>query len=207
MNRTEFFSKLQLYVEGRISEMNAIPPKRKTALEELAFYIHQKLRNEQVVELAFICTHNSRRSHFGQIWTETAAVHFGIKGIETYSGGTEATAFDPRAVAAVERAGFSVDHPEGENPHYRIGSSTDATPMECFSKTFDDPFNPQHGFAAIMTCSDADENCPVVAGAEFRSPITYEDPKIADGTPEESKVYDARCAQIAREMFYVFGQV
>ena len=58
-----------------------------------------------------------------------------------------------------------------------------------------------------MTCSDADEACPVVLGMKKRVSLTYEDPKIADGTPDEELVYDKRCQQIAIEMFYMMGFV
>jgi len=58
-----------------------------------------------------------------------------------------------------------------------------------------------------MTCSDADEACPVVTGASSRFSITYEDPKDHDGTPEEEDKYNERSRQIAREMFYLFSQV
>ena len=53
-----------------------------------------------------------------------------------------------------------------------------------------------------MTCSDADENCPFIPGAEMRLPLTYEDPKEADDKPEERAVYDERVRQIGREIFY-----
>jgi arsenate reductase len=79
--------------------------------------------------------------------------------------------------------------------------------MICFSKKFDDDFNPKTNFAAIMTCSEADENCPFVPGAEFRKSITYTDPKEADGTNREVEVYDERCRQIATEMFYMMNLV
>ena len=71
----------------------------------------------------------------------------------------------------------------------------------------DDDFNPKSDFAAIMTCSQADEGCPFVPGAEKRIPITYEDPKAFDGTPEQAQKYRERSEQIATEMFYVFSQI
>ena len=58
-----------------------------------------------------------------------------------------------------------------------------------------------------MTCSDTDQNCPFIPGASLRIPITYEDPKEADGTDYESVRYDERCKQIATEMFYLMSQV
>lgn len=79
--------------------------------------------------------------------------------------------------------------------------------MICFSKTFDDPANPDKNFAAIMTCSDADENCPLVPGTSFRKAVTYRDPKESDGTDHEMETYDERCRQIATEMFYMMSRV
>jgi arsenate reductase len=37
-----------------------------------------------------------------------------------------------------------------------------------------------------MTCSEADKNCPIVLGALDRISLPYNDPKEADGTPEEA---------------------
>ena len=58
-----------------------------------------------------------------------------------------------------------------------------------------------------MTCSQADKSCPFVTGSETRIAIHYDDPKIADNTPEEKALYDERTEQIGREMFYVISQV
>jgi len=184
-----------------------IPSNRKKLLTDVANFIREKLEENGTVKLNFICTHNSRRSHLAQIWAQTAAAYFDIDGVETYSGGTEATAFNPRAVAAVEQAGFKINNPGGENPTYQLKFDEDAEPMTCFSKTFDDPANPSKDFAAIMTCSDADDNCPFVPGATFRKPITYRDPKEADGTDREKETYAKRCRQIGTEMFYMMSLV
>jgi arsenate reductase len=72
---------------------------------------------------------------------------------------------------------------------------------------FEDTANPSSAFGAIMTCSQADEACPIVPGAEGRFVVPYEDPKIADHTPEETPRYAERCAEIASEMFYVFSNI
>lgn len=201
------YKKLENYISELTANFDSIPADRKGQLKEVADYIQTKLRYKLTVKLNFICTHNSRRSHLAQIWTQTAAHYYGVEHIETYSGGTEATAFNPRAVAAVERAGFKVANPGGDNPRYNVSFSDEVEPMICFSKTFDDQVNPKKNFAAIMTCSDADENCPFVPGAEFRIPITYVDPKEADGTDRETEVYDERCRQIGTEFFYMVSRV
>lgn len=198
---------LKAYVESILRETHLIPENRKELLTLLAEYIREKSVNALPVSLNFICTHNSRRSHLSQIWAATAANYYNLDHISTYSGGTEATAFNPRAVAAMERAGFQIVKPSGNNPHYLVSFSSNTSALECFSKTFDAPSNPKKGFAAIMTCSDADENCPFIPGAELRLPLTYNDPKEADDTPEETARYDERVRQIGREIFYAIQLV
>ncbi len=198
---------LVTYIQGVVEETHLIPEDRKALLAQLATYIRGKADNDQAAVLHFICTHNSRRSLISQIWAATAAAYYGLDHISTYSGGTEATAFNPRAVAAMERAGFQVENPGGGNPQYLVSYSEEAPALACFSKTFDDPYNPQKGFAAVMTCSDADENCPFIPGVELRLPLTYDDPKEADDTTEETARYDERVRQIGSEIFYAMQLV
>lgn len=220
--KLKLFPALRDYIEGLLDETNRIPENRQSLLTELAGYITGKLKAGQSVALNFICTHNSRRSHISRIWAATAAAYFGLEGIQTYSGGTEATAFNPRAVAAMKRAGFQINvhDAHGENPHYFVSFAENRSPLECFSKTYDHPVNPGpasqksdhseddgRAFAAVMTCAEADENCPFIPGAEFRLALTYEDPKEADDTPQERQRYDERVRQIGREVFYAMRLV
>jgi arsenate reductase len=90
---------------------------------------------------------------------------------------------------------------------YKVSYSATASSTKVFSKKYDDSFNNNPGFAAIMTCSHADENCPLVLGAKARIAITYDDPKEFDGTPLESARYAERVQQIGREMLFAFSQV
>jgi arsenate reductase len=143
-----------------------------------------------------------------QLWASVGAAHYGVKNVETFSGGTEATAFNPRAVAALQRAGFKIEQgPQKTNPRYKVFIGTPAEPLVCFSKVYHAEPNPKSDFCAVMTCAQADKNCPIVHGASVRLAICYEDPKTADGTPMEGARYDERCAQIAREMLYAFSLV
>ncbi|MEQ9402547.1 MAG: protein-tyrosine-phosphatase [Cyclobacteriaceae bacterium] len=193
---------LKNYVDSLQSDIDKLPDGRKATLNQISDYI----RSSGSPKLNFICTHNSRRSHLGQVWAQTAAEFHGIK-IESFSGGTEATAFNPNAVEALKRAGFEIQIPGGTNPKYTVSFSPDNDPMICFSKKFDEAPNPAQNFAAIMTCSEADAECPVIFGASERIKLLYEDPKVADGTPDEANKYDERCRQIASEMFYIFSQL
>ena len=140
------------------------------------------------------------------IWAQTAAHYYGVPNVYCYSGGTEATACNIRTVKALRKAGFSISAQDSltSNPHYLVKYSTSAREMEAFSKKYDAQTNPQQKFAAIMTCSQADQACPLVFGADVRIAIPYEDPKVSDGTPHEEDVYNERCKQIATEMFFVF---
>ena len=202
----ELQSDLSFLVKELIGEMDLIPATRKGQLQKLAAYVEARLSTDRIA-LNFICTHNSRRSHLAQIWAAVAAYYYDVPGVETFSGGTEATAFNPRAVAAMKRAGFQIVAGKGDNPIYSVSYAGDAEPLVCFSKVYDHASNPQSKFAAIMTCSDADENCPFIPGVELRLPLTYEDPKMADDTPEETKRYDERVRQIGREILYAFSQI
>ncbi|MEM1407214.1 MAG: protein-tyrosine-phosphatase [Bacteroidota bacterium] len=184
----------------------SISGERKAVLNALIDYIQSGVKSGKEVNLNFICTHNSRRSQFSQIWAQVAAYYYGVE-INSFSGGVEVTEFNPRAVASVTRFGFKVEKDGDVNPRYAVRYSEDAQPLLCFSKTFDDPSNPKENFAAVMTCSHADENCPFIAGAEARIPVRYDDPKMFDDTDAESSKYDERSLQIAAEMFYVFSRV
>jgi len=202
------YPSIQNYCAELITHFDEIDAERKLLLQKIATYAQQKTANGQAVRLLYVCTHNSRRSHFGQIWAAVAATYFKVKEVKSFSGGTEATAFHPNAIRALNRVGFTVSAKDERvsNPVYSIRFG-EALNVVCFSKVYDDAANPFADFAAIMTCSDAEENCPFIAGVDLRVGTTYEDPKMYDNTPEQDVQYDARCRQIALETLYVFSMV
>lgn len=190
------------------SDTQSITAERKQTLSQLVDYIEAKVNDGESIHINFICTHNSRRSHLSQIWAQTMAHHFNVKNVNCYSGGTEATALFPMVASTLANTGFEVKTlSEGKNPVYSIKFSENEHPVIGFSKRMDDDFNPKSDFVAIMTCSQADEGCPFVPGAEKRIPITYEDPKAFDNTSQQAEKYSERSKQIATEMFYVFSQI
>ena len=139
-----------------------------------------------------------------QVWAHVAAVHYGVSGLATYSGGTETTACNPRTVKALITAGLTVDsRRQSENPVYRVHFSERAKSLQLFSKVYDDEGNPSQDFFAVICCSEADTNCPVVEGTSHRYALHYLDPKVSDETPVEAETYMERNRQIAREMFYL----
>jgi arsenate reductase len=189
-----------------------ISMERQAVLQPLVDYIQNKVNQHQEVRLNFICTHNSRRSHLSQIWAQTMAFHFQIQNIFCYSGGTEATAMFPKVVETLVNQGFQSRNfgkkiSQEQNPVYAFKFADNQHPILCFSKTYFDDFNPKNNFGAIMTCTNADEGCPMVFGAEARFPIKYDDPKSFDGTPEMNQKYAERSLQIASEMYFVFSQI
>jgi protein-tyrosine phosphatase/arsenate reductase len=202
------FLSIRSYCDEVVSKFNTISVERKKILEQVSNYIISKRKLNKEINLVYICTHNSRRSHFGQVWARVASNYFHIKNINTFSGGTEATAFNINSINALKRIGFDVKSmSDDKNPIYQVLFDEKQDPVECFSKVYNDPKNPQKEFAAIMTCSDAEENCPFIPGAELRIGTTYDDPKAFDNTPLQDSKYDERCKQIALETLYVFSKI
>ncbi len=191
-----------------IINAQTINGERKTNLQPLIDFIQRKATGREDINLHFICTHNSRRSLLAQVWAQVASAYFNIPHVHCYSGGTEETALFPKVAETLADQGFTVFKiAETDNPVYAIKYSDNAVPIIAFSKKYNSPFNPASAFAAIMTCSQADGGCPFIIGAEKRIPITFEDPKISDSTPEQAQVYAERSLQIATEMFYVFSMI
>ncbi len=205
---TSLLSSLASAVNHLTKEFDQIPTARKETLKELTQFVEDKIKAGQKIYLNFICTHNSRRSHLAQLWAQAAAYVYGIADVECFSGGTEATEFNPKAVKAMQDEGFDIKMvKQGNNPVYEVRYANEMPPLIAFSKKYNDSFNHNKDFAAVMTCSHADENCPLVLGASVRIALPYEDPKNFDGTPLEEVKYKERVQQIGREILYAFSRV
>lgn len=205
-NPTTLFSEIEKIIKQLNPE--TIPDNRKAVLQTLVDFIQSKVKNNLEIRINFICTHNSRRSHLSQIWAQTMAYYFNVKQVFCYSGGTEATALFPMVAETLQHSGFDIKTiSEGKNPIYSIKYANNEHSIIGFSKKLDDDFNPKSEFVAIMTCDSANEACPFVPGAEKRIPITFEDPKAFDNTPQQADKYNERSLQIATELLYVFSQI
>jgi hypothetical protein len=202
-------SHIKQFCDDRVAEFSSISEERKLLLSKLSNYISEKSKVDEVINLVYICTHNSRRSHFGQVWAHIASRYFDVKNVFTFSGGTEATAFNINAINALKRVGFEISSEDSisSNPRYHLRFDDSEAPIICFSKVYNHAENPSSAFAAIMTCSDAEQNCPFIPGVELRIGTTYDDPKAFDNSPEQDEKYSERCAQIAREILYVFSLI
>ena len=192
-----------------LDELFNAPPRseRIDLLESLA----QDLSQESNLRVNFICTHNSRRSHFCEILFRSAALHFGLKNVRTYSGGTEGTALFPEVAASFERHGFTAVSEDAEGQLAWKIFHSDLEKLEesplLFSKAYTHKVNPQENYHAVMVCDSANEACPIVFGATKRHPVLFVDPKRSDGTPEQSRVYDATLQDIASEMGFVARRI
>ena len=201
------FATITSFCDNLMLQLDEITFERKQLLQKISNYIQTKKDNQQPINLVYVCTHNSRRSHFGQVWADVAANYFGVKDVHTFSGGTEATAFNPNAINALRKIGFDIKgNDQTLNPTYIVKFADDAF-TTCFSKVYNHPLNPQQNFAAIMTCSDAEQNCPYIPGVELRIATTYNDPKAFDNTPQQDAAYTERATQIALECLYIFSLV
>ncbi|MFQ3577129.1 MAG: protein-tyrosine-phosphatase [Cytophagales bacterium] len=200
--------KLDAYVNTAVVNFKTISDERKAELEKISVWMAERIASGKNIDITVICTHNSRRSHFGQAWLQAASHYYGVSKVSTFSGGTEATAFNKRALDALKRAGMRAEviGGEGKNLKYNLTYAKSKSAMLMYSKKYNDVQNPQKDFAAIMVCSQADEACPIVPGADVRFSIPFEDPKVADNTPLEKSKYDERCLQIATEMFYIVSK-
>ncbi len=202
--KKEFLVTLQAFVDSL--QPSQISEERRERLRPLVEFMQKRVRSDAAISLNFICIHNSRRSMLSQVWAQTAAWYHGVEA-ECLSGGMEVTAFNERAVAALERAGYSIVRGEGPNPVHQLYFSDNAGPVKAYSKKYDAAENLRDEFAAVMVCSDADDKCPYIPGAIARIALNYEDPGNFDGQPQEQDKYDERCRQVATEMFYVFSQI
>ncbi|MFY9242425.1 MAG: hypothetical protein WAO74_05295 [Polaribacter sp.] len=180
---------------------------RKKQLQIVAETIAKEYAKNEIVNLNFICTHNSRRSQLGQVWSFYAAAYFNLN-IQSFSGGTEVTAFYRNTVKTLQKAGFlfKLEDFSHQNPKYQITFDGSRNYILGFSKLYDDTMNPEK-FIAITTCNNADKNCPYIPTASYRFHLPFVDPKHADGTPNQDEAYLETNKQIAAEVYFIFTSV
>lgn len=201
----EINEELQGTAKRLVNESDQITSERKEQLAEIATFILENTTSPENFSVLFVCTHNSRRSHIADTWFKFGLLYFGLAGYDSYSGGLEATAFNPNAAAALERAGFTVAYKSKvQNPVVSI--SPGRYPVwKMKSKVYTHKVNPTSNFVAIMVCSDADESCPLVDGAVGRFAVPYDDPRYYDNTPSQQLKYDQTVSEIGGEMLYLTG--
>ena len=199
-------SSIKNYCDRRSAEFDLISEERKTELLKLSAYLSYK--ETDPVNLVFICTHNSRRSIFGQVWAKVAAYYYGMGNVETHSAGTQETKIASNVVYTFSSLGFDlvVAGDEENSRHFFIFDER-SNACVCQSKTLEHHSLPESEFGAIMTCTSADEACPIVSGSELRLSLPFKDPKDSDGTSNAQQEYRKCSNQIAREMLFTFANI
>ncbi len=179
---------------------------RKILLIKIAEKIAENSKNNDI-NINFICTHNSRRSQLGQVWSFFAANYFNLP-INALSGGTEVTAFHRNTVKTLTQTGFKFDVVEFShtNPIYKISFSDEKPSLLGFSKLYDHHENTTPYFV-LTTCNNADENCPFIPEAIERFHVPYVDPKHSDDTPNQSETYLNTSRIIAAQMYFLFNKI
>ncbi len=185
----------------------AISVERKLLLLKISEAIAVDYSKNEVVNLNFICTHNSRRSQLSQVWSFFAAHYFKLN-IKSFSGGTEVTAFHRNTVKTLQKAGFSfhLEDFSHQNPKYSISFENTNASILGFSKRYNHPIN-SSPFMAITTCNNADANCPFIPIASHRFHLPFVDPKSSDGSEQQNETYLKTNQQIAAEIFLIFFEV
>jgi hypothetical protein len=213
-SRTRLAPNLRAHADYLTTTFDQIDPAHREAGEKLARWIAANHVPGKPLHVTFICTGNSRRSILGASMGNLAAAYAGMPEVRFHSGGTTPSAFNPRAIAALEAVGFAIKptgkqaprgEPRTENPVYHVAWGDGFETLE-FSKHYGDASNPQNGFAALMVCSEADEGCPFVKGAALRVSMPYLDPKIYDDGAYEGAKYAERRDDIGRLMLAVMVQ-
>ncbi|CAI8434778.1 MAG: Protein ArsC [Flavobacterium sp. SCGC AAA160-P02] len=168
--------------------------------DSYVFYNHQ-------ININFICTHNSRRSQLGQVWTFFASHYFDLN-INALSGGTEVTEFHKNTCKTLKDAGFIFTIKEFShlNPMYEISFNGAKKSLIGFSKMYDHSIN-KTPYLVLTTCNNADENCPLIPEAIHRFHLPYKDPKHSDDSPNQEATYLQTNKEVAAEMYFLYNEV
>ena len=146
--------------------------------------------------VVLLCTHNSRRSQYCEIWSKYFSSTYKNK-INFFSAGLVKTTVHKQIYRSLERVGIEVD----KNSSVNIENITIAP----FSKTLSDINKKQ--FISIMTCSDSEKSCPVDPRSLINLQLFYDDPKRYDNTPEEAEEYDKTSFMIACEINFILKNI
>ncbi|WP_445749020.1 hypothetical protein [Polaribacter sp.] len=190
----------------KASKKILITEDRKNYLLKIAETIASIYAKNEVVNLTFICTHNSRRSQIAQVWAFFAATYFKLN-IHSYSGGIEVTSFNRSTIKTLQKAEFlfQLSDFSHQNPKYEISFEGTKKSIIGFSKLIEHPENPLN-FIAISTCPNAEANCAYI-GAKYVFKLPFEDPKRSDGTLLQEESYMEINKQIAGEIYFIFNEV
>lgn len=196
-DESKLFSTISTYLASQDGKQPPVNEIHQASMQKFAQWL--KMRGKKKTDVVVICTGNSRRSILTSTMGNLIAAYRKWPEVRFHSAGTAPSAFNSCTIAALKQIGVEItatgsqakEGKKGEkNPHYKVqwGKDKDAYSLE-YSKALGDVSLPGNDFAALIVCSDADKECPVVEGAAIRLALPFEDPKAFDGKPNESEEY------------------
>ena len=202
-NSKPFSPDLMSYCQSLPHEFVNILNSTEMMLKKAGNYIISQLDNGRDASICFVCQHNSRKSHLGQIWTQMACLYYGINNVNCYSGGTTPTYVNSRIIKALNNTGFRISRNDDiiDRPKYYLNFGNPSIDFELFSKRYDHQMNTNANYIAISLCNNPEECCPITYGADEQLIIPYDDLQKYDNSSLESVKYDEQCRRIARDMF------
>ena len=183
------------------------------SIDQLSDWIAEQSTPNRTLHVLTTCTGNSRRSILSAAMGNLAAAYYGLDNVRFHSGGTVPSAFNRRTIATLKDIGFQIEptgaeakrgDPMTPNPIYQVRWGTGLETSE-YSKLYTDKSNPRTDFAAILVCSEADQECPTVPGASLRVSMTFIDPKYYDDGVFEKRKYAERRDDIGRSYLAVMA--
>ncbi|MEM1135769.1 MAG: protein-tyrosine-phosphatase [Bacteroidota bacterium] len=194
------------YIQERAKEFESIPKRRKQSLGLVSELILPAIMAGRNIRFVFVCSHNSRRSQFCQIWAQVAALYYSVDHLLFYSGGTEGSSIHKAVIQSLKKAGLLINkETKGKNPHYIISAVQNQPLGTFYSKRITAKENPKENFCAVITCPEAEKKLNLEAGTHLQVSMIYDDPRKVDGTKHEQKTYDKLCKKIATEMLYIIS--
>ena len=189
-------------------DVSNISKSRKDSINDIINEIKINTRQHKESRLIFICTHNSRRSIFSEVWSQTFIKYYNLNNIYTFSGGTEVSKVYSGVINTFIKNGFKVTNNKNQyNPTYSIYYGKQNSNIKVKSKLYNSSLNPTSNLIAIMNCSSAEKSCPFILGASARIYLPFDDPKESDGSQIEVENYRNTNLEIASSMKYLFMNI
>ena len=182
-------------IDSYIDTIGNFKPSEKE--KKIIYNVINKLNNNIKVcrDIVFICTHNSRRSIFCEVWANILANKY-LKNINFYSAGTERTSIHNEVIKSFSRLGIKTK----ENT-IQIGETSIILKSKILKELKLD------SFISIFTCGEAEESCPIDRRSQINIPLLFDDPKRYDGLKNERIEYDKTCSLIAKKLNFIIKRI
>ena len=177
-----------------IKKINAFYPKKndKKRLHSIIDILNDSIKSTK--NIVFICTHNSRRSQFCEIWGNVFSKIYNKK-LNVYSAGLKKTSVYKGVIFSLSRTGLKISG-DGKVKY-------EENEINLTSKTLDDI--KEQKFIGVMTCSNAEKSCPIDQRSIKNINMFYKDPKDFEAYTE-AVVNSVETARGASGLGTAFGR-